>query len=150
MAVATQEVFAHTDAQAEVWDAGVATPARTLLVNSDRIGITLTDTVGVAKPDETLYGGVKITGLTRAGYSNDEADAVGEFATSVATDGTWEFAGVAGATAATIQGAPVYLDPTAGTLSVTDDGVDDIRVGVVNFTASYDRKATHTPIKIGV
>lgn len=146
MAVATQEVFAHTDAQAEVWDAGQATPAFTLLVKGGRPGITLTDTVGVAKPDQTLYGDVKITGLKRAGYSNHAADAVGDYATGVATDGTWEFAGVTGADDSTAQGTPVYLTG-AGALTLTEGG--NTRVGAVNFTASYDRKTTHTPVKIG-
>ena len=152
MSVATNEVFSHTDALAEIWDAGEATPARTLLHQKDRFAVTLTDTVGVTKPARTIYGDVRITGVTQPGVGNDKAEAIGEFAVGVATDGTWEFAGVTGADANTEQNTPVYADPTTLALSVTSDGTDDVRVGVVNYPASYNRAKTPTrlPIKIGV
>lgn len=151
MAVATNSVFSHTDALVEIWDAGAATPARTLLENNGRYGITLTDTVGVTKPARTIYGSVQISGITQPGVGNDKAAAIGTYAVGVAVDGTWEFEGVTGADADTAQGTPVYVDPTAGTLSVTDDGVDDVLLGYVNYPASYNRAATPTrlPIKIG-
>lgn len=146
MAVATQEVFQRTDALVETWDLGAATPARTLVTKGGRYGVSLTDTVGVAKPDQTLYGNVKLTGITRPGFSNDKATAIGTYAAGVATDGTWEFEGVTGATASTEQGTPVFAT-SAGALTMTASG--NTRVGVVNYPATYEKAAGVLPIKIG-
>lgn len=150
MAIATQEVFSHTDAQVETWDLGSATPARTLVkqAGSDRYGVSLTDTVGVAKPDYVLYGNVKVTGITQPGVGNDKATAIGTYAAAVAVDGTWEFEGVTGANASTAQGVVVYAT-SGGALTLTSTG--NTRVGVVNYPSSFDRAATPTalPIKIG-
>lgn len=155
MAVATQEVSAHTDAKAEVWDVTAATPHYSLVkqATSARYGVTLTDTVGVARPDLdiTLYGGVKVTGRTQPGVGNEEADAVGEFATGVAVDGTWEFAGVVstGSTptpTTTAQGTPVFAT-SAGALTLASSGND--RVGAVNYPGTYHKVAGKLPIQIG-
>lgn len=152
MTVATQNVFAHTDALVETWDLGAATPQNTLVQQegSERLGVTLTDTIGVTKPAKTIYGSVTINGITQPGVGNDEALSVSTdgFAAGVAIDGTWKFP-VAGATVDIAQGTPVYFDPTAGTLSLTDDGVDDVRAGVVNYTATYAKAAGVLPVKIG-
>lgn len=151
MAVATQEVFQRTDALVETWDLGAATPARTLVESGGRFGVSLTDTVGVAKPDKVLYGDVKITGLKRAGYSNDKATAIGTYAAGVAVDGTWEFEGIVstGTTpvpTTTPQGTVVYAT-SAGALTLVD--TDNDRVGVVNYPATYEKAAGVLPIKIG-
>lgn len=150
MAVSTGEVFAHTPKLVKIWDFAAATPKGTLAVQSGIVGVTLTDTEGVAKPDETIYGNVKVTGITQPGASNYKATAVGDFATGVAIDGTWEFEGITGATTATTQNTPVFMDPTTGALTLTSDGADDVRVGVVNYPGTYAKVAGKLPIAIGL
>ncbi|WP_217181636.1 hypothetical protein [Streptomyces sp. AC495_CC817] len=154
MAVATQEVFQRTDALCEVWDAGSATPQYTLLMKGGRPGVTLTDTKGVAKPDQVLYGAVKVTGITQPGYSNEAAKSVSAagFGVGVATDGTWEFpsvvsTGTTPAPTSTAQGTPVFVTG-AGALTLESSG--NTRVGAVNYTATYVKSAGTLPIKIGV
>ncbi len=153
MAIATQEVFAHTDAQAEVWDAGVATPERTLLSKSGRFGVTLTDTEGVARPDLNIaIGDITISGFVAPGVGNDHATAVGDFSTGVATDGTWEFPGIVTTAAApapvtTPQSTPVFVTG-AGALTLV--ATDNTRLGVVNYPATYTKAAGVLPVKIGV
>jgi hypothetical protein len=146
MAVATQEVFLHTTALVETWDVGAATPERTLVESGGRYGITKTDTVGVIKPDKTLYGNVKVTGYSRPGFSNDKATTIGTYAVGVAVDGTWEFTGITGVTTSTAQGTPIFVT-SAGALTATASG--NTRIGVVNYPATYTRAAGVAPIKIG-
>lgn len=146
MAVATQEVFQRTDALVETWDLGEATPARTLVESGGRYGVTLTDTVGVTKPDYTLYGGVEITGITKPGFSNDGATSIGTYAAGVAVDGTWEFEDIDGVTDSTAQGVVVYVDGS-GDLTTTEGS--NTRLGVVNYPATYVKAAGTAPVKIG-
>lgn len=147
MAVATQEVFAHTDALVETWSLGAATPANTLVkqAGSDRYGVSLTNTVGVTPADSITIGETTISRPKRVGVGNDKADAIGEFAAGVATDGTWEFP-VTGGLTTTPQGAVVYA--TAGgqpTLTATSN----TRIGAVNYPATYVKAAGTLPVKIG-
>lgn len=156
MARATQEVFSHTDAKVVLHDAGSATPARTLvkLAGDNRFGVTLTDTVGVTKPDYVVYGSVKITGITQPGVGNAEASAIdGTDAVAVATDGTWEFDGAAAAadgtgtaSASAAQGAPVYYH--AGTGKITTASVANNLVGHVNYPATYTKVAGTLPVRL--
>ncbi len=151
MAVATQEVFAHTDALCEVWKLAAATPARTLVVQGGRVGITLTDTKGVVKASQSLYpGGPTVSGVTQPGVGNEDvtwAQGAGDYAVGVATDGTWEFEGVGAAD--TAQGVPVYVTG-AGAVTLTEGS--NTKIGVVNYPASYNRGQTPKalPVKIGV
>lgn len=157
MAIATQEVFYHTDAKVVLVDAGAATPAGTLvkLAGNDRFAVTLTDTLGVAKPDVTIYGTVKVTGIRKPGVGNDKATAIDATdATAAATDGTWEFDGVASAadgtgtaSASAAQGAPVYYH--AGTGNLTTASVTNNLVGYINYPATYVKTAGTLPVKIG-
>ncbi|UOE45982.1 hypothetical protein [Agromyces larvae] len=153
--IATQEVFAHTDALVETWGIGAATRQNTLVkqAGSNRFGVTLTDTIGVARPDldKTLYGDVKITGVTQPGVGNDKATAVGTYATGVATDGTWEFesivsTGTTPAPTTTAQGAVVYA---TGAGALTLEAASNTRVGVVNYPATYAKVAGTLPVKVG-
>ena len=147
MAVSTGEVFAHDGARAQIWNLGSATAKGTLKIQNGVVGVTLTDTEGVAKPDEVIYGGVKVTGLTRPGASNYKADAIGQYATGVAIDGTWEFKSVAGATTSTAQGAPVFAE-SDGDLTLTSEG--NTRIGTVNYPGTYFKEAGKLPIAIGL
>lgn len=151
--VATQEVFAHTDAQVETWNLGAATPENTLVKQpgSERFGVTLTDTTGVAKPDKVIYGNVKITGVTQPGVGNEDATAIGNFPAGVATDGTWEFedvvsTGTTPVPTSTAQGVVVYA---TAALALTLDSSGNTRVGVVNYPATYTKAAGTLPVKIG-
>ncbi|MFT4260348.1 hypothetical protein [Microbacterium sp.] len=146
MAVATQEVFAHTDALVEIWDAGAATPANTLLVKGGRAGVTLTNTAGIATKRTKAVGPYDLSAPAFPGVGNDLATAVGTRATGVAVDGTWEFEGVAGATLATAQTADVYVTG-AGALTLTAG--TNTKVGVVNYPATYVKVAGTLPVKIG-
>ncbi len=152
MVVATQQVFAHTDALTEIWKLGAATPARTLVIQGERVGVTLTDTRGVTKADITVFGDIKVTGVQQPGVGNDEvtwAQGANDYAVGVATDGTWEFP-VTGATASIAQGAVVYVTG-AGAATLTEGS--NTKIGVVNFPGSYighgETPAT-LPVKIGV
>lgn len=159
MAIANSEVFTHTDAKVVLHDAGAATPRRTLvkLSGNDRFGITLTDTVGVARTDLNinLGAGVTISGRTQPGVGNSKATAIDPTdAVAVATDGTWEFSGVASAADGTgtssvsaAQGAPVYFH--AGTGKLTTTAVSNNLVGYVNYPGTYNKVAGKLPVKIG-
>ena len=146
MAVATQEVFYHTDALVETWDLGAATPALTLVESEGRYGVSLTNTAGITTKVTQTIAEFTISGPTRAGVGNDKADAVGDHAAGVAVDGTWEFEGITGATASTTQGAPVYIT-SAGALTMTDSG--NTLIGYVNYPATYVKAAGTLPVKIG-
>lgn len=151
MAVATQELFRHTDMKAEVWDAGVATPKRTVLNKGGRYGVTLTNTVGVTPAESKAVGPYTVSRPQVAGYSNDEATSVGEFATGVATDGTWVFEGVVstGTTptpTTTPQTTPVFIT-AAGALTLIATG--NTRFGTVNYSASFEKAPGVLPVQIG-
>lgn len=157
MAVATQEVFLHTGAKVVLHDATAATPERTLvkLAGNDRFGVTLTDTKGVVKADKVLWGNVKVTGVTQPGFSNEAATSVSStgYAVGVATDGTWEFEGVASvndgtgtSSAATAQGAAVYYH--SGTGKLTTASVANNLVGYVNYPGSYVKVAGTLPVRL--
>ena len=149
MAVSTGEAFAHTPRLVKTWDLGAATPQGTLVIQNDVVGVTLTDTEGVAKPDVTIYGSVEITGLTKPGASNYKATSVSPtgFAAGVAIDGTWDFEDIDGATVNTAQGTPVFVDG-AGDLTLT--AASNTRVGIVNYSGSYSKEAGKLPIAIGL
>lgn len=152
MAVSTGEVFAHTPALVKTWDMTEETPKGTIAVQSGIVGVTLTDTVGVAKPDEVIYGDVKITGITQPGAGNAEAIAVGDFAAGVAIDGTWEFeeivsSGTTPVPTSTAQNTPVFIT-SGGALTLVS--TSNTRVGVVNYPGTYSKAAGKLPIAIGL
>lgn len=154
MAKALAQVFSHTDALVQTWGFAAATPARTLAVKSGVVGVTLTDTTGVARPDLdiTLYGDVKISGIRQAGVGNDKASAIGQYAAGVAIDGTWEFdsivsTGTTPVPTNTAQSTPVFV--TAGG-ALTLESASNTRVGIVNYSASYVKVAGKLPIAIGL
>lgn len=148
MAVATQEVFYHTDALAEPWDLGAATPKFTLVKQADsaRYGVSLTNTPGITAKRTKALGPYEISAPTFAGVGNDEATAVGTYVAGVAVDGTWEFESITGADLTTAQGVVVYAT-SAGALTLTASG--NTRVGVVNYPATYAKVAGTLPVKIG-
>ena len=151
MAIATQEVFAHR--RSTIVKAPAATRANTLLLDNGRPVVTLTDTTGVARPDKNIViGNLTVSGFVAPGVGNEEAEPViGEFAVGAALDGTWEFEGVVstGTTptpTTTAQGTPVFVTG-AGALTLASSG--NTRVGVVDYTASYDKAAGKLPVAIG-
>ena len=149
-AVATQEIFshAHLDGESEIWDVPAGTVQRTLVKDGARFGVTLTRAPGgAAAYDEIdLNGVLKISQKKQPGVSNEKATAVGAYPVGVTTHGTWEFEGVAGATASTVQGAPVYVT-SEGALTTTSSG--NTQVGVVNYPGTYEKAAGVLPVKIG-
>lgn len=149
MAQAVQQVFSHTDSQVEIWKLSAATARRTLVKRGSRFGVTLTDTEGVARPDldKVLYGDVKISGVRKPGVGNDKATAIGEFATGVATDGTWLFENVTGVNASTEQGVAVYVKADN---SLTLTATDATKIGEINYPATFTKAAGKAPVKIGV
>ncbi|MEV5068864.1 hypothetical protein MRBLMI12_000420 [Microbacterium sp. LMI12-1-1.1] len=147
-AVATQAVFSHTDAIVEIWDVPAGTEKHSLIkqASSDRYGVTLTRAPGGTAIDEIELGPYAVRRPKPAGVGGDAAEAIGEFASGVALDGTWEFPSVAGATLATEQGTPVYIEAD-GDLTITQD--TNVQVGTVNYTATYAKAAGKLPVKIG-
>jgi hypothetical protein len=147
MAVATQEVFYHTDALVETWDLGAATPALTLVSKNGRFGVSLTNTAGITTKRTKTLGPYEISAPTFAGVGNEQATAIGDHAAGVAVDGTWEFEGITGVTTSTTQSTPVYVTG-AGALTLTATG--STKVGEINFPATYAKAAGVAPVKIGV
>ena len=149
MAIATQEVFAHTDALVEIWDAGAATPARTLLVKNGRPGVALTNTSDITgNVGSKTYGNVTVTVAKQGGVGNGKATAVDATqAVGVAVDGTWEFESITGVTTSTAQSTPIYVTG-AGALTTTASG--NTKVGEVNYPGTYTKAAGVAPVKIGV
>lgn len=148
MARALRETLAHTDDQTEIWYVAAPTPERTLLIEQGRVAITMYDTEGVAGTSRT-YGALTVGGIVRPGTSlrNVTAGQAGEYAVGVATDGTWTFDTITGATLATRQGTPVYVIVATGVLTLTAGS--NVRVGTVNYTANFAKVAGTLPIKIG-
>lgn len=150
MVVATGSVFSFTDALVKLWKFAAATPKYTLAVQNGVVGVSLTNTTGLAGTTNTKgYGPYTIGYPTEAGVGNDKATAVGEFASAVAIDGTFSFESITGADATTAQGTPVFLTG-AGALTLTASG--NTRVGVINYPATYDKTATGIgfPVAIGL
>ena len=146
MAVATWAAFAHTPAKVEIWSAGAATPARTVLVKDGRYGVTLTDTTGVATPNETV-GPYTLNSGEQAGVSLEKVEAIASYPVGVALDGTWVFADITGVTTSTAQGVVIYITG-GGALTTTSSG--NTRFGVVNYNASFTKAAGVAPVAIGV
>ena len=148
MTIATQEVFFHTSAKTVTLGFGAATPARTVVRYGAGVAVTLTDTEGVTKPAHTLFGDVKITGITRPGVGGDKVTSTGkDFNAGAATDGTWEVP-VTGALLTTPQGATVYYDASDDALTLTSD-TDTVIAGYVNYPGTYKKVAGILPVKIG-
>lgn len=147
-AVATQQVFAHTDAIVEIWSVPAGTEKFSLVqqAGSERYGVTLTRAPGGSAVDEIDLGPYKVSRPKPTGVGGDVAEAIGDYATGVALDGTFSFPAVTGATTATPQGAVVYVEPD-GDLTLTES--TNVRVGVVNYTANYPKAAGKLPVKIG-
>lgn len=147
VAVATQEVFSHTDAIVEIWAVPAGTAKNSLVkqAGSDRYGVTLTRAPGGSEKDEIDLGPYTVARPKKVGVGNDKATAISNYAAGVALDGTWEFA-VAGGQLNTAQGVPVYIEAD-GDLTLT--ATDNTKVGVVNYPASYAKVAGTLPIKIG-
>ena len=152
MAIATDQVFSHTDALVKTWGFAAATPKYTLAVQGGVVGVSLTPTTGIVAPNITDIGPYKVNAPIAAGVGNDKATAIGTFAAGVAVDGTFTFTGVVstGSTPAppsTAQGIPVFVT-AAGELTLVATG--NTRVGVVNYPATYNKAAGKLPIAIGV
>ena len=152
MAIATDQVFAHTDALVKTWGFTVATPKYTLAVQGGVVGVSLTPTTGLAGVDEIEVGPYKVSRPKPAGVGNDKATAIGTFAAGVAVDGTFTFTGVVStgttpAPTSTAQGTPVFVTG-AGELTLV--ATSNTRVGVVNYPATYNKAAGVLPIAIGV
>jgi hypothetical protein len=145
---ATQEVFAHTDAITEIWTVPAGTPQRTVLrqVSSGRVGVTLTRAAGGSARQTIEVGPYQTSRPAPVGVGNEDVKSVAEHAVGVALDGTWEFTGIAGATTATPQGTPVYIEAD-GDLTLTEAG--STRAGVVNYPGLYTKAAGKLPVKIG-
>lgn len=157
MAVATQEVFYHTDAKVVLHDAGGSVPARTLvkLTGNDRFGVTLTNSASISGTDSQVIGPYTVSRPKQGGIGNSKATAIDATdATAVAVDGTWEFDGVASAadgtgtaSASAAQGSAVYFH--SGTGKLTTASVSNNLVGYVNYPATYTKVAGTLPVQIG-
>lgn len=148
MTVATQEVFFHTSAKAATLGFDAATPARTVVRYGAGVAVTLTDTEGVTKPAHTLFGDVKITGITRPGVGGDKVTSTGyAFNAGAATDGTWEVP-VTGGLTTTPQGTVVYYDASEKALTLASDA-DTVIAGYVNYPGTYKMVDGILPVKIG-
>lgn len=147
MTIATQEVFFHTSAKTVVLGFDTATPARTVVRYGAGVAVTLTDTEGVTKPAQTLFGDVRITGITRPGVGGDKVTSTGEaFNAGAATDGTWEVP-VTGGLTTTPQGTAVYYDASENALTLSD--TNTVIAGYVNYPGTYKTVAGILPVKIG-
>lgn len=149
MAIATQEVFAHTDSLVEIWDAGAETPARTLIMKNGRPGVALTNTSDITgNVASKTFGRVTVALAKQGGVGNSKASAVDATqAVPVAVDGTWEFESITGVTTSTAQSTPIYVT-SGGVLTNSSSG--NTKVGEVNYPATYTKAAGVAPVKIGV
>ncbi|GAB2702066.1 hypothetical protein BKA24_001729 [Microbacterium marinum] len=155
MAKATQQVFSFSDDKTETWILDAATPKDTIVAQSGRVGVTITDTLGVNKPAHVV-GQFSISGYNRPGVSLEDVDNVpnGKFAVQVAVDGVYEFAGVkvtiAGgvdAPTTTANHTPVYVTSDG---SLTLESASNTKVGRVVYPPTYTKAAGKLPIAIGL
>lgn len=152
MAIAIGSTFSHTDTLVKTWAFTAATPKGTLAVQNGVVGVTLTNTTGLAGRKVTEIGPYQVSEPIAAGVGNDKATAIGQYAAGVAIDGTWPFAEIvsSGSTpvpTTTPQGTPVFLT-SAGALTLAASG--NTRVGVVNYPPTYNKAAGKLPIAIGL
>lgn len=145
-AVATQEVFAHSDEATEIWTVPSATPKGALVKEGDAFGITLTRAAGGDAVDTIELGPYKVTGKKTVGVSNEAVEAIAAPAVGITLNGTWEFENVNGADLTTAQRTPVYVTP-GGALTLT--ATSNTKVGVVNYPGTYAKVAGTLPVKIG-
>lgn len=152
MAVATASVFTHTDALVKTWDFTDPTPKYTLVVRNGVVGVTLTNTPGITARKVTEIGPYEVSEPTEAGVGNDKATSIGARVAGVAIDGTFTFrdvvsSGTTPVPTSTPQGTPVFVT-SAGALTLAASG--NTRVGVVNYSATYQKAAGKLPIAIGL
>lgn len=140
--VATQEVFASTDALREPWPTPVEVAEGTALLGGPSATIP-----GVAYTNSGAHTGTKNIGPLSFGFPDGGAG-LKALEVSVATDGTWMFPVTGGAGAA--QGAPVYAVVASGRItSLTMTATGNTLFGRVNLPADYVATAGAVPVKIG-
>lgn len=152
MAVATASVFSHTDALVKTWDFTDPTPKYTLAVRNGVVGVTLTNTPDLTARKVTEIGPYEISEPTDGGVGTDKATSIGPRVAGVAIDGTFTFrdvvsSGTTPAPTSTPQDTPVFVT-SAGALTLAASG--NTRVGVVNYSATYQKAAGKLPIAIGL
>lgn len=135
--MATNLVYRNTDSKNRVETlAATHAPGKPVLSLGGEPAVTVTGSGDYTITD--TIAGVSIT--APAGGVGLEGKQV-----TLAFDGTWEFA-VTGATAATAQGAKVYLT-SAGALTTTEGS--NTLFGTVDWPVDYDRTRGVVPVKIG-
>lgn len=140
--IATQEVFAHTEALCEVWTAisTVGSGAALMSANSQpAVGMTGTGDYTTSE----VVGPYTLSGIPAGGVG-----LVGK-EISVAVDGTWEFP-VTGGLTSTAQNTIVYAVVATGEItSLTLTATGNVAFGKVNYPKDYVKVAGVLPVKVG-
>lgn len=137
--MALNTVFASSDNLREIWPVASEISAGTPLINNTRAGVALTDSGG--KTRSVTFGPYTLSGIPSGGVGLKALEV------TVATDGTFEFASVAGYTTAATQGTPVYIT-SGGALTMTS--TSNTLFGWVNYPEDYIKSNSKTPVKIGI
>lgn len=140
--IATQEVFAHTEALCEVWTALSTVGAGAALVSAtSQPAVGMTGTGDYTKSQ--AIGPYTLSGIPAGGVGLEGKEV------SVALDGTWEFP-VTGATTATAQNTLVYAVVATGEItSLTLTATGNVAYGKVNYPKDYVKVAGVLPVKVG-
>jgi len=139
-------VYKYTESKTRVRTLAASVDAGTPLLDptDQRPAVALTNsgdrTKTVTNADIPLGGGV--TSIT---YGNGGAGLSGT-ETTLAYDGTWEFASIDGVTTSTATGTLVYIT-SAGALTTTATG--NTLYGVVDYPLDYAKATGVAPVRIG-
>ncbi|MGN6325834.1 hypothetical protein [Pseudolysinimonas sp.] len=138
-----KQIFADIESTREVWKLPAATPGHTIVAVNGRVGVTIAGTPGQVQSIALGTTGFQISGIPLP--DNGQAP----LHSTVHTTGTFE-GPVTGGQSTTAQNTPVYLVIADGTLTLTADGNNTVKAGVVNFPEGYRQSGTVLPFKIGV
>lgn len=143
--MATNGVFSHTEAQAEIWTVPSEVASGVALVGGAtgaQPGVALT--ASGAHTKSATVGPYTISGIPDGGVGLDALQV------STATDGTWEFL-VTGGLTTTAQNTLVYAVVSGGLVtSLTLTASTNAKFGKVNWPKGYNKVAGRLPVKIGV
>lgn len=148
--ISTGEAFSSSGERREIWPVTSEVAAGTALINGTRAGVAYTASGGYTRTDLNSANPATISGLPAGGIGLDPLQV------TVATDGSYEFGGVTGATVALSvntgqNGTPVYAVVTTGKVtgfSLTATG--NTLWGTINNPQDYVPSADGVAcIKIG-
>lgn len=141
--MATNMIYKYDEKQTRVQTlAATVAPGVPLIDPNDArpaVSITASGDYVITETENLPFGWTSVTGIAKGG-----AGLVGK-ETTLAYDGTWEFA-VTGATTATADGAQVYIT-SGGALTTTSGG--NTAFGRVDYPIDYLKVDGVLPVRIG-